>query len=226
MFRILILAVVLTGVGTAGFAMERPVQCPDIKLIEPPGLVSAGDTADFRLEPDLKQQRDIRVEWSVSFGQIENGQGTTSIAVRTALEHNFQTMKVKAVIKGLPNECVGVFEGTAIVGCCFDPIVLDEWGKLPADDQRGRLDNVLQELINNPADVALIILDSGKGKTEKDLLKRVKFIKDHIFGHRKFQANRIVIVSEPASHGYQSVKVYRLPPGLVKSFCPNCRIHN
>jgi hypothetical protein len=222
MVRYLIIVISVVMFCTSVTAQDAPtISCPNFKLVEPPGLVSTGDTADFRLEPDPKQQ----VEWTVSFGVIERGQGTGNISVRTSMANNLQLMKVSATVKGLPKDCSQIFEGSAVVGCCVDPVLLDEWGKIPANDQKGRLDNVIQELLENPTQVAFILLGYEKHSTEKDLLKRVKLIKDHIVRFRKFPANRIVVASESTSHDFYSVRIYRVPPSVVSAFCGNCRIH-
>jgi len=163
----------------------------------------------------------------VSFGEIENGQGTPRILVKTKEGVYSEEILVKAIVKGLPTECVNIAEGKTSVGNIFDPAMFDEWGKrLSPEDQKGRLDNVLQTLREKPSFDALFILESEKRSTERDLLKRVKFIKDHVFGRRKFPGNRIIIASEAISSDNHAVIVYLIPAGEgAGPLCGNCRIH-
>jgi hypothetical protein len=222
MIRHLIPAIAVFTCSSAALAQDPPpVACPS--LVEPPGLVRFGDTFDFRIVPAMKG---IEVAWKVSAGKIENGQGTQSIVVleNSTEPHGVYTITVKAEVKGLPWGCPIFYEGTAVIGCCFDPVILDEWGKLPINDQRARLDAALQDLSQNPTQVLLILLGSEKRSTEKDLLKRVKLIKDHVLGLIKTSPKRIVIAESPFGGDDHFVRIYRLPPDAAKSLCGNCRI--
>ena len=225
MFRTLLLGIAFVGLCAAASAQNPQVDCPKIMIVEPWEWASPGDNVEFSLSSDLQPQKDVQIEWTVSFGAIESGQGTPRIAVKTKGGVYLESILVKAIVKGLPKECPNTAEGKATVGNIFDRAMLDEWGKLSASDQKGRLDNVLNELVQNPSDVALFILDSEKGSTEKDLLKRVKFIRDHLFRRRKFPVNRIIIASESISYNSHVVRVYRIPARSAGPICRNCRIH-
>ena len=229
MIRILGLGFALLWVCTVSAAGQAQAECPNIKMIEPQGLARFGDTFEVRLEPQLTNLENLQVEWKVSAGKIEKGQGTFAIRVLDNSAPPFQPfiINVEATIKGLPHGCTSVYNGTAVVGCCIHyDTLLDEYSvTLPANDQRGRLDNALSELLKNPRQTGYFILRSKKGTTEKQLSQRVRFLKNHIFGFRKFAATRIVIVSDPEPYFDDSVKIYRMPSDLVSSYCGNCRVH-
>lgn len=228
-FRILILVICLVGFATFALAMEQASrECPNIKLIEPNRVTTSGDTVEFRLEHDLQDLKGIQVEWKVSEGTIEKGQGTLAIVVRTRISPSeIHTIVADASIKGLPNECETKYQGFAPVGAIFDPVLLDEYGKLPIGDQKGRLDNALSELLRNSTYKGLLILFSKKGTSEKQLMTRVKFLKDHIFRYRKFTKDRIIIVSDSYPSSGDAVKIYRVPSGVnALALCAGCRVHN
>jgi hypothetical protein len=227
MFRYLIYLVAAFSLCATLRAQNTPqADCPNIKIVEPPGVAMFGNTVDFRIEPDLQNLNNVQIDWKVSTGTIEKGLGTSSIAVRSAPEAKIHVIVAQAIIKGLPKECKSVYEGSAVVGCCIDPVIMDEFGKLSSTDQKGRLDNALQELRNNPNNTGLFILRSNKGYTAKQLLKRVKFIKDFILDYRNFPANRIIIASDPNPYFEDAVIIYRMPPQIeARLYCPECRFH-
>jgi hypothetical protein len=183
-----------------------------------------GETVAFSVPPHLQLVGGLKFDWTVSLGTIETGQGSSDIVVRTTSSDSFKTMKAKVVVSGLPKECNSVAEGSAtILGIAHYPVPLDVFGRLSVNDQKGRLDNVAAELKQNPSQVALFILHHKEGTAEKDLSARVRFIKNHIVGFRKLPANRIVIKSEPTTDNYTTI--YKIPPGVVDSYCSGCRTH-
>lgn len=223
MFRLASIAIPIFVFFTA-----TPAQgpCPNISMIEPQGLTRNGDTVEFQLQGDLKDSKDSKIQWRVSDGKIERGQGTTSIIVRTSLEpRTVYTISAEASISGLPAQCPSVFQGSAPVGVGGHPIIIDEWASLPVNDQKGRFDNALEELRQNPSNTGVFVLRSKKGSSEIKLLRRVKFIKDFVFGYRKFPTNRIVIASDSEPAESDSIRIYRLPTEVVSVFCTNYKIH-
>jgi hypothetical protein len=227
MYKTLFLGIFLLSACNTQFAQTATsVACPNIRINEPTRLTRNGDTLEFQLEGDLKDLKDSKIEWKVSEGTIERGQGTPNIVVRTNLEPlTVYTISAEGSISGFPELCPNVFYGNAPVGVGGDPIIIDEWGSLPVNDQKGRFDNVLEELRRNPNNTGVFVLMSKKGSSEVKLLKRVKFIRDFVFGYRKFPKNRIIIASKAEPHDINALRIYRIPTEVVSAFCTDCRIH-
>ena len=86
--------------------------CPNISVQGPAGVIRTGETASYSFQIDIKGLHlDPQYVWSVSAGQILNGQGTTSIDVRQLGEALTVTVKVK----GLPSNCPDTASETAII---------------------------------------------------------------------------------------------------------------
>lgn len=89
------------------------------------------------------------------------------------------------------------------------PVLVDEFGAMPNDDIRGRLDLYFAELSNNPNNQGYII-NYG---TPAQVAARERLIRNHI-AFRRFDASRITLVNGGASEsGQPTTKLYRIPPG-------------
>jgi len=203
---------------------EKLVACPIITVIEPQGVTNVGDTAEFKLNPSISKIEDLEFVWSVSSaGTIESGQGTNAITVRTDSKVDAKTLTATVSIKGLPKECENTAKGEAVLLKSQGDILLDEFRRIPLNDQRARLDSFVMDLIHNPTQIGYVVLNYKKGTKDSKVLKRVRFIKDHVFGVRKLAKDRLVILSEPSDR--ETTKIYRLPRDYADGFCSACKIH-
>jgi hypothetical protein len=100
---------------------------------------------------------------------------------------------------------------TAPVAAAPEPVLVDEFGKLPNDDIRSRLDAFFAELSNNPNNQGYII-NYG---SDKEITARERLITNHI-AFRNFDRSRITLVRGGAStDGDPHTKLYRIPPGAT-----------
>jgi hypothetical protein len=88
-----------------------------------------------------------------------------------------------------------------------EPVLVDEFGAMPNDDIRGRLDLFFAELSNNPNNQGYII-NYG---TPAQVATRERLIRNHI-AFRRFDASRITLVNG-GDTGAVTTKLYRVPPG-------------
>lgn len=197
--------------------------CPMISVIGPSGVTMPGDTAKFKVEPQLDLKPNLRFDWTVSAGTIEAGRGTSEIKVRTSEQDDLKTIHAKVFVHGLPKGCSNTADQEALVVGIHDPVLIDEFGKIPLREQYARLDTFLNELINNPLQNGYLILRYMKGTPNSAILNRVRVIKNHVFGRRRFAYNRIVIFSEPSQR--VTTSIYRLPPESGDYICLGCKRH-
>jgi hypothetical protein len=183
--------------------------CPSISVTGPAGVTQPGDPMVFTANVSGGTAQNITYNWSVSAGTIASGQGTPSITV-TAPSDN--TPNVTATVTlGLDVDCACQKEAseTAPVAPKPEAVLIDEFGKLPNDDIRGRLDTFFAELSNNPTNQGYII-NYG---TDKEITARERLITNHI-AFRKFDRSRITLVRGGTSpDGEPRTKLYRIPPG-------------
>ena len=91
-----------------------------------------------------------------------------------------------------------------------EPVLVDEFGVLPNDDIRGRLDTFFAELQNNPNNQGYII-NYG---TDREITARERLITNHIT-FRNFDRSRITLVRGGDRGNGPETRLYRIPPGAA-----------
>lgn len=184
--------------------------CPSISVAGPAGVTVPGDAMTFTATVAGGSQQDVTYNWSVSAGTIESGQGTPSITVRTDKSMSGGNITATVDVGGLPAgcNCPPTASETAPLST-IEAILVDEFGKLPNDEIRGRLDTFFADLSNNPGHQGYII-NYG---TDAQITARERLITNHI-AFRKFDRSRITLVRGGASpDGDPRTKLWRVPPG-------------
>lgn len=183
--------------------------CPTGSISGPAGVTNPGDTMSFTLNLS-GGDRSPTYNWTVSGGTIETGQGTPSIVVRTSAADAGTTITATVNLGGLDPACgcTTSYSESGPVAPKPTPILIDEFGKLPNDDIRGRLDNFFTELSNNPGQQGYII-NYG---TDREIAARERLITNHI-NFRKFDRSRITLVRGGDTGAGPNTKLYRVPAG-------------
>jgi hypothetical protein len=189
---------------------EQRCACPTISVTGPAGVTTIGDTMTFTA--NVTGGPDVTYNWTVSAGTIESGQGTPSIVVRTSVANANSNITATVTIGGLDPRCncPSTASESGPVAGILESILIDEFGRLPADDIRGRLDNFFQELSNNPNNQGYII-NYG---TPAQIAARERLITNHIT-MRGFDRNRITLVRGGDTGEGPKTKLYRIPPGAA-----------
>jgi hypothetical protein len=184
--------------------------CPTLSVTGPAGITQPGDPMTFTANVSGGTAQNITYNWSVSAGTITAGQGTPSITVAT--DSSMAGGNVTATVSlGLDVDCGCPKEASETAPIEAKPTaqLVDEFGKMPNDDIRGRLDNFFTELSNNPTNQGYII-NYG---TDREIAARERLITNHI-AFRNFDRGRITLVRGGASpDGEPRTKLYRIPPG-------------
>jgi len=185
-------------------------ECPTISVSGPAGITDPGAPMTFTANVAGGTQASVTYNWSVSAGTITSGQGTPSITVdTTGLSNTSVTATLNIGGTDASCGCRTDASETAGVGVKPGPVLVDEFGAMPNDDIRGRLDLFFAELSNNPNNQGYII-NYG---TPAQVATREKLIRNHIT-FRRFDASRITLVNGGDTGGGQpSTKLYRVPPG-------------
>jgi hypothetical protein len=185
--------------------------CPTLTVTGPAGITTPGDAMTFTANASGGSQQALTYNWSVSRGTIEAGQGTPSVTVRTSAADAGQTVTATVELGGFEAtcDCPKTASETGPVQAKPEAVLVDEFGKLPNDDIRSRLDSFFADLSNNPGHQGYII-NYG---TDAQIAARERLITNHI-NFRKFDRSRITLVSGGASaDGDPRTKLYRIPPG-------------
>src|SRR5688572_23869948 len=214
--RTLVLVSILAALAAVAAAQRTDPICPTIEIIGPSGLTNPGDTLTFAVTLS-STPANVRYVWNVSRGVIEDGQGTRSIVIRTSLEDHGQNVEATVSITGLPKNCVHKATEIAPVASLVEGQPVDQFGILPRNDIRGRLDNYFHELSNNPHDRGFVVIQLGPGDNPNLTNSRYRLIVQHV-RFRKFDLSRIDFGFELG--GETGTTLWRVPPGAR---LPKCR---
>lgn len=190
-----------TAVALLPFAAVTPYtvvsraaqQCPAIK-VSCPDSIRPGEEVTFNAEVDTAAS-DIKntFKWEVSAGTITGGQGTRSLKIDSTGLGGGQTITATVEVGGLPATCerktscsVSVVQ---VIGCG-----LDEYGDIPFEDEKARLDNLAIELQNDPTAEGYLICYGGRVGYEGEAQSRCDRAKDYISKTRDIEASRVVTV--------------------------------
>ncbi len=190
---------------------ESPCECWTIDVTGPAGITQPGESMTFTANVSGGTATDITYNWSVSSGTITSGQGTPSITVSTSKEmaNSSVTATVEVGGTGVCETCPRTDSETGGIADLPKAQLIDEFGKMPNDDIRGRLDAFFADLSNNPQSQGYVILYGS----EKEMSTREKLISNHI-NFRNFDRSRITIVRGGVHEtGTVYTKLYRVPPG-------------
>lgn len=183
--------------------------CPTISVTGPAGITQPGDKFQFVGTVEGDVPKNLSFQWVVSAGgKITEGQETLNISVDAEWPSGGISITGTLNVLGLPEGCVKSASETAGVIICGLVPLIDEFGKLPKNDIRGRLDTFFAELSDNPSNQGYII-NYG---TDREMATREKLITNHV-NLRSFDRSRITIVRGGDALAGVNTKLYRVPPG-------------
>ena len=191
---------------------ETPCVCPTID-VSGGGQVQAGEpmyfTANLTGGTDTSG---LTYNWTVSAGTISAGQGTPSITVdTTGLDGQNVRAEVTVTGPGLCETCRSLTDSeTGIVAEKPKARLIDEFGKLPDDEVKARIESLYRELANNPGSQGYIInygTDREIANRERQIRKAIDFL--------RLDASRVTLVRGGANPNGTGVwtKVWIVPPG-------------
>jgi hypothetical protein len=192
---------------------ESPCICPTLD-VSGGGVVESGQPMSFTANLNGGSGTDYTYNWNVSAGTISSGQGTPSITVdTTGLANNTNiTATVDVGGSGLCATCPSLngSETGSITVNKPEKRLFDEFGKLPDDEVKIRIENLYRELGNSPGSQGYIInygTDREIAARERQIQKAITFLRQ--------DASRVTIVRGGANPNGAGVwtKVWIVPSG-------------
>ncbi len=180
--------------------------CPTLSVSGPAGVTNPGDTMTFTLNGGGSNP----VNWTVSAGTIEAGQGTSTITVRTTPEMAGGNVTATAELGGLDSacNCPNTASETAGVAPRPTPRLVDEFGGKKDDEVKAIIDNFYIELNNDPNAKGYIV-NYGTAKQiaarKAQINKAIKF--------RKYDSSRVVFVDGGDTGAGVDTKLWFVPAG-------------
>lgn len=191
---------------------ENVYNCPEISITGPPGITLPGDSMEFKAQISGNVPDGVRYEWTVSAGQIIDGQGTQAIKVRSP-EQDLTNLTATIRVLGLPGGCTLSESETAPVAPILDPILVDEFVGEGLQLEKGRLESAANELKERKPEHVLYIIEYFPPKTSGfDIREKQRNIAEFLTKHVKLNENNFKIVT--AEGPEFRTRIYRLAPGF------------
>ena len=207
MKRILLLIVLSSIFCFEAFGQK----CPMVRVILPSKGIFPGDSMLFSISLIGKfDNSKLEYKWTVSSGEISDGQGTTAILVETDKKTDGE-VTATVEIKGLPEGCQDSFSETweMIPIPIGEP--LDKLGKMPWSNERVRLEVLVYELLQYPPQTKAYLIFSIANDSEKKLvLSRQRKILTFL-EKNKILLSRILMKIEKV--GYYQTTIWIVPEG-------------
>jgi hypothetical protein len=147
--------------------------------------------------------------WTVTPGTITSGQDTTSITVDTSgLDGRAVTARVEVL--GYQMDCSA--SCTAQVPQRRLPKTHDEFGNIPRDDEKARLDTFAIQLQNEPGARGYIVVYPGPKSRANEAQRRADRAKEYLVGTRGMDPGRVVTVVGPPRAAF-AVQLWIVPAG-------------
>jgi hypothetical protein len=172
-----------------------PPTCPNV-AIECPDKVVVGEPLTFRstVTGGSPAVRPI-YNWTVSAGQIIDGQGTDTIRVNTTGLAG-QSITATLSMGGYTLECSA--NCTVQFPVPVECRKFDEFPAIAYNDEKARLDNYGIELQNDPTATAYVIVYPGQRGRPGEVQKHTTRVVDYLVNSRGINAQRIVTLVGPA----------------------------
>ena len=185
---------------------------PKLHVVGPATVVKLGETMRFKLVLPSAIADKLKLEWTVNKGSIIEGQGSQEIVVLGSSATGATTTTAEVNVSGLPEGCKSRFSETGVVvgiGVHYSP--LDEFGEVPSDDIKARIDNLFINLQSDPLVSATIV---SYGPPE-EVTRRHEIIRKHI-ADRNYDASRILIEYRDYEEKIRT-RIWVLPDGADPS---------
>ncbi len=182
--------------------------CPTLSVTGPSDVTMAGATMTFTANASGGSSSDFTYNWTVSQGEIISGQGTPVITVQTTPEMQGQNVTATVTLGG-DCSCDRSDSETAAIAPTRAPDTVDQFGPLPNDEVKARVDNFYISLNNNP-DAQGYIINYG---TDRQIAARERQIRDAIRVGR-YDPSRVTFVrGGDRGNGIETV-FYLVPAGV------------
>lgn len=189
---------------------NHTVACPEIAVTGPSGITSPGDSMEYKAEISGDVPGNVRYEWTLSAGQIIEGQGTLAIKVR-APETEPTGLTATINIKGLPGGCPASTSETAPVAAILDPILVDEFVSEGLQLEKGRLETAASTLKERPDDVLYIIEHFPPNTSGFDIREKQRKLSEFLTEYTKLSEDNFKIVT--AIGPEFRTRIYRIVSG-------------
>ena len=189
--------------------VEEKQECPTISVIGPAGIPTPGEPIEFVASVSADVPKSVQYKWTVSKGQIIDGQGTPRVTVLHPDLEEGLTATIELI--GLPKNCPSIASESMAVAVRHLPILIDEFSVPVGQTDLLRLKSAATQQKHNPNNLLYIIEYFDKNTSEFAIRERIRKISEFLTKEMKIDAGFFRIVKQKAAKPL--TKIYRLPPG-------------
>lgn len=216
MKKFLCASIFIPAFCAASFAQNnQSASCPVLSVSGPNGIPQAGETIPFTANIDRTGFKNVIYNWTVSKGEIIEGQGTTSIRVKLPVKLD-GVLTATVEVQGLPQNCPNKFSETLSRDLPPKAEKIDEFSGSISKIEKPRTDAIVKAIQDDP-NAQLYILVGYKEKTSPQTKnKREKEISNVLVKENGIQADRITIIRVPADKDL--TKIWLVPAGATPPY--------
>jgi hypothetical protein len=166
--------------------------CPTINLLGPAGISDADEPIVFTAALSKEAEKfNLKYVWTVSTGEIAEGQGTLALKV---LQKDFhETLTASLEIIGLPKQCESTASVSVYICRPLNFVQIEEFSIPASQIDKVRLDNLLNELQNQPATIAYIFERFERKISQNTIERKVQKIADYLIKEKGIEKDRFII---------------------------------
>lgn len=193
LFYPLLIALLIHAGSCDSEAQAQAGSCPAIVVEGTPEPVCPGTPLTFTARVSgHSSTAKLAYQWSLSAGTIESGQGTDTIVV--APVEAGRSVKATVKVTGINAGCVDTASQEAQTFACCLPRMFDQYGNIPFEDEKARLDNFAIQILNEPDARGYLIAYGGRITYPGEAVKRADRAKAYITGRSNFMDDRVTTI--------------------------------
>lgn len=209
MKKLLCAAILILSFCAVSFAQNnQSTACPEIDVTGPSGIPQPGETVTFTANISGTVLKNITYIWTISTGEISEGQGTPTITVKPDT-----SFTVTVEIKGLPESCPNASSETVFGDLPPQAEKIDEFSLSEIRIDKARIDNLIAELQNDPTAQAYIIERFSRNISQRIIDRKIQKIGDYLVKFRKQDKDRFTIIITSADEN--STQFWIVPAGAT-----------
>lgn len=193
--------IILTSVSilifcVCSFGQNKEISpCPSgLSVTGPSGLTVPDVSQSFTANVSNPGSYPFKYDWSISGGDIIEGQGTSSIKVVQPSELGGDNLTATVELKGLPKHCESTSASeTAVICACATPTQTDEFSGSFSQVKNENLDNFAKLLKENPTSQGTIIWYSKRNLSKNIVEQEIQKVTEYLTKEHNIEKARIVI---------------------------------
>ena len=189
----------------------KSLPCPEISITGPAGIPNPNDPILFTVHLSEEAEKySLKYKWTVTGGEIIEGQGTLSIKV--LLKNSGENLTATAKILGLAANCLNTFSESVFIDPAPEAIKIDEFTKLNSQNDKARFDKIFVKVKENPTAQLYVVLRNLKNTSQETVTRREQDIFDSLIA-LGIERGRITLVIDFAER--ESMQFWIVPAGAI-----------